>query len=402
MAYDLILWGATGFTGRLVAEYLRDHGPARLRWAVGGRSREKLDALRRDLHLDADAVVGDSHDRASLDALVRQTRVVATTVGPYTQYGTPLVAACAESGTHYCDLTGEPSWIRTTIDGFHERARETGARIVHCCGFDSIPSDLGNLLLQAHARQRHGTHCTEVRFLLAGSRGGVSGGTVASLLAVLEQARSSREVRRVLRDPYALNPPGRRDGPDVPDQQKPEWDPDFERWTAPFVMAPINTRVVRRSNALLGDPWGTDFRYSEALAMPNLAAAWGTTLAIGAFMAAAAARPTRKLLQKRVLPAPGEGPSREKRDAGFFKVKLVGWTARLPRARLLARVEAEQDPGYGATAKMLAESALCLAFDKLDAPGGVLTPASCMGLKLVDRLRAAGMKLTAEDWPPPS
>ncbi len=266
--FDLVLFGATGFTGRLVAEVLTERNP-RLRWALAGRSRDKLEAVRADLAAIAPAaasipiLVGDSLDPSSVDALVRRARVICTTVGPYAKYGAPLVAACAAHGVHYCDLTGETHFVRASIDAHHDRAAETGARIVPCCGFDSIPSDLGVLMLHEHLAKQ-GKRLGEAHYRVMKMKGGPSGGTIASVLEVAAAARTPA-VRRVLADPYALDPKGTPRGLDVRDSMGPRRDPDTGRWTAPFVMAAINTRIVRRSNALLGHAYGEGFRYDEAV-----------------------------------------------------------------------------------------------------------------------------------------
>jgi short subunit dehydrogenase-like uncharacterized protein len=398
--FDLVLFGATGFTGRPVAEYLVKKRPA-LRWALAGRSREKLERVRRDLtDLDSAAkdlplVVGDSLDAASVDAMVRRTRVVCSTVGPYVRYGGPLVAACAERGVHYCDLTGETPFIRAAIDAHHERAIATGARIVPCCGFDSIPSDLGVCMLH-DAFVQQGQGLTEAHFRVVKMKGGASGGTVASMLDLFATA-SDPKVRRALGDPYGLNPAGAPRGKDRGDQNGPRLDPDTGHWTAPFVMAAINTRVVRRSNALLGFPYGEGFRYDEATDTGSGPAGFARAVAMSAGLGvfgATAILPVGRALLSRLLPAPGEGPSREQRESGGFRVAIHAKGSR--GDRLTGVVEASRDPGYGATSIMIGESALCLAQDELPARGGVLTPASCMGMVLVERLRKAGMTFRVE------
>jgi short subunit dehydrogenase-like uncharacterized protein len=398
--FDLVLFGATGFTGRLTAEYLVRKRPS-LRWALAGRNRDKLERVREDLAaIDAAArdlplVIGDSLDPASVDAMVRRTRVVCTTVGPYARYGGPLVAACAERGVHYCDLTGEPAFIRAAVDAHHARAAETGARIVPCCGFDSIPSDLGVLMLHEHLT-RQGKQIGEAHLRVMKMKGGPSGGTIATVLDTLASAKDPA-VRRALGDPYALNPQGAPRGSDGSDQIGVRRDEATGRWTGPFVMASINTRVVRRSNALLGFVYGEGFRYDEATdtgsGLAGLARAAALSAGVGAFMAVAMLAPGRKLLA-RFLPAPGEGPSAEQRERGFFRVKIQASTT--GGEHVDAIVEARRDPGYGGTAIMLAESALCLAEDDLPARGGVLTTASCMGMTLVERLRKVGITFRVE------
>ena len=398
--YDLVVWGATGFTGRLVAEYLlgRYGAGGELRWAIGGRNEEKLARVRSELGAgdDLPLLVGDGTDPASLAPIVRDARVVCSTVGPFARYGSELVAACAAAGTHYCDITGEVQWMRRMIDAHEETARASGARIVHACGFDSIPSDLGALFLQRAMHQRERRHCTEIKLRVRKMKGAFSGGTVASLLNALDEARSDPAARRALGHPYALNPEGEQTGPDGSDQHRPEYDPDFVSWTAPFVMATVNTRVVRRSNAVMGYPWGHDFRYSEAVTTGPGTMGWTRaatmTAALGAFVAAASVGPGRALMNKLFLPQPGEGPDEAQREAGGFDLRLFG---RAPNGKTIrGRVTGDRDPGYGATCRMLGESAVCLALDGADLPvaGGFWTPASCMGDALIARLAAnAGM-----------
>jgi len=398
---DLVLFGATGFTGRLVAEVLAA-GRAPVRWAIAGRNRERLQRVRADLAAIDPSLAGlpilvaDSHDRPSLDAVVKGARVVCSTVGPYALYGSDLVAACAERGTDYCDLTGEAPWVRAMIDAHHERAVATGARIVTSCGFDSIPSDLGVLLLHEHLSER-GEHLAEVRFRITKMRGGFSGGTVASMLAMAERI-GDPGVRRVLGDPYALNPAGAPRGPDHGDAAGPRKDSFTGHWSGPFVMGPFNTRVVRRSNALMGFAYGRDFRYGEAVdlgpGVAGLARATAMSGVMGGLLAAAAFGPSRRILA-RLAPKPGEGPGLAQREAGGFVAILHGLSTSGDRVR--ATVSARKDPGYGATSIYLAQSALCLAQDDLPARGGLLTPASCMGLHLVERLRAAGMTFQVDE-----
>jgi short subunit dehydrogenase-like uncharacterized protein len=377
-----------------VAEYLLErYGCDReLRWAIAGRSRAKLDALKERLGDPATSlqiIVADSADEAALAALASRTRVVITTVGPYALYGSGLVAACVEAGTDYCDLAGEVQWIRRMVDQHHERARDTGARIVHCCGFDSIPMDMGVYFLQSESKQRHGEYCENIALFVKATRGSASGGTLASMINIIREAREDREVARILANPYALNPVGERAGPDGRDQQNVAFDDAAGCWTAPFVMAGVNTRVVRRSNALAGYPYGRDFRYREAVMTGKGPAGWikGTlmTLALGGLVLGISFSPTRGLLQKFFLPNPGEGPGPEAREAGFFNLMQVGRLA--DGTTLRTRITGDRDPGYGSTSKMLAESAVCLASDKLETAGGVLTPATAMGDALLQRLR---------------
>jgi len=404
--HDVVLWGATGFTGALVAEYLVENLEATgLRLALAGRSSAKLESLRDRLSLtlpaaaDLPLILADSHDRASLDAMASNTEVVCTTVGPYALHGRELVAACVDTGTDYCDLTGEVQFIRAMIDRHHEGARSTGARIVHCCGFDSIPSDLGTLMLQEAAIEQYGNPADRVTFVLGANRGSFSGGTVASLMNVIDEAKADRSIRRIVGDPYALNPDGERHGPDGRDLTGARFDRELGRWTGPFVMASINTRIVRRSNALADWHYGRDFRYAEVTGLSSglrgRLAAGALAGGLGAFVTALSWGPTRSILSKTLLPSPGEGPSRETRENGFFNISLhgSGTGAGGDDFKLTAKVKGHKDPGYGETAKMLGESALCLALDgaHLESDGGILTPATSMGMALVNRLRRAGM-----------
>lgn len=402
--FDILVWGATGFTGRLVAEYLaRTQSTHGARWALAGRDRAKLEEVRGSLVglnpacAELPLLLADAKDAASLDALVSRTRVIITTVGPYARYGSELVAACVRNGTDYCDLTGEVQWMRKMIDAHHAQARESGARIVHTCGFDSIPSDLGVLMLQDFMREHHASHCDRIRLFVTKMRGGISGGTAASALQTMDDVKADPSLRRVLGNPHGLDPEPRRGRPEERDQLGVRYSKELGRWTGPFVMAPVNTRVVRRSNALLGYPWGQDFLYSEAASFPrgpkglfNAVSAAGT---LGGFFLAASVPVVRRQLERHVLPAPGTGPSAEERERGCFEILLLG-EGKTPgggSAKLEGRVAAQGDPGYAATSRMLSESALCLAFDPLPSEGGVLTPATSMGMKLVERLRRAGM-----------
>lgn len=405
--FDVVVWGATGFTGRLVVDYLyRTYGAdGDLKWAVAGRNADKLAEVKREvIGGDADKVpdvIADSHEDASLRALVASTKAVCTTVGPYALYGSRLVALCAELGTHYCDLTGEVQWMREMIDKHHTTAEQSGARIVHTCGFDSIPSDLGAFYLQQEMQSRHGAYASRIKYRVAKSAGGVSGGTVASMMNMMEEAKDNPGILDVINDPYALNPANMPRGEDGPDQTTAEYDQDFRQWTAPFVMAGINTRVVRRTHALLDYPWGDHFRYDEAMLMGDgpggftraSMVAGGTRM----MMAATAFTPTRNLLG-RLAPSQGEGPSPETIENGFFVIELFGAHPEDPAKNLLVEVTGDKDPGYGATSKMIAESAVCLAVDNLDTPTGVLTPAVAMGSALIKRLGdKAGMTFSVRE-----
>lgn len=387
--FDLVLLGATGFTGRLVADYLAASAD-KPRWAIAGRSQAKLEALG----LKVPTLVVDILDRPAVDAVVKRTKVACTTAGPYAKYGSTLVAACADAGTNYCDLTGEPQWMRRMIDQHHERARATGAHIVHTCGFDSIPSDIGTWAVQQEFHTRFGRYASKVTAAFGETSGGLSGGTIASAMETAREADEDRAVRKVLGNPYGLDPEPSAPRPAAPDEKGITWEPHLGMFTVPFVMAQINTRVVRRAHALTGFPWGSDFVYREVMSTPG--SARGLAMAAGflggmAGLAFAMKRPRlRSMLAKRV-PQPGEGPSRQTRERGHWKVRYVAEGGG-DNLRYLASDDA--DPGYGSTAKMLGESALCLAFDQLGAPG-VTTPSAAMGQRLLDRLRRAGLTFQA-------
>ncbi|MDP1827248.1 MAG: saccharopine dehydrogenase NADP-binding domain-containing protein [Archangium sp.] len=397
--FDIVLFGATGFTGRLVAEYLANHAPSDVRIALAGRNTSKLEGIRAGLPERARAwplVVADSADAASLEKLASQTKVVCTTVGPYAKYGLPLVAACAKAGTHYCDLTGEPQFMRDSIDLHHETAKASGARIVHTCGFDSIPSDLGVLgLFEALGPLTRATYVVEIL------KGGASGGTIASALNGLDQAKTDKKVRKSLVDPYALSADRAAEPKlgDERDQSTFRFDDFVGQWTAPFIMASVNTRVVRRSNSLRGHAYGKAFRYAEVSGMKKgprgFFRAATFTAGLGLFVGSLLFGPTRKLVESR-LPKPGEGPSEETRKNGFLRVRVFGESEGGVRKTML--IEGKGDPGYQLTSLLLGESALCLARDdaKLPKVAGVLTPATAMGRVLTDRLVAAGMVFKLE------
>ena len=399
-SYDIVVYGASGFTGQLVVEYLAGKYPvgSPVRWAVAGRDRARLDRVIDDKFKTGErpaVIVADCNDEEALAGLARSTRVVLTTVGPYARYGSKLVAACVANGTHYCDLAGEAQWIRRMIDEHQAAAISSGARIVHSCGFDSIPSDMGVFFLQQEANSTFGSPCNDVVLLVKAMKGGASGGTFASMLNAIEEARNDRNVARVLRDPYALNPEGERRGPDRGDQHGIAWFEEAGVWTAPFVMASINTRIVRRTNALLDFRYGRDFRYREATAtgggIAGCCKAAVMTASLAAFMFACGSDFLRANVVRRLVPAPSEGPSREQRESGFFDMRLFGMTATGDRLRV--RVRGDRDPGYGSTSKMLSESAMCLAFDEQVGGGGFFTPASAMAKPLLARLTSrAGLE----------
>ena len=378
--FDIIVYGATGFTGRLVAEYLSQQGVTR--WAMAGRSRTKLEEVRDLIGAPADTplVVADADDPASLKAMAESTQVVLTTVGPYQLYGAPLVAACVAAGTAYVDLCGEPAWMRHMIDAHHAEAQRTGARIVFSCGFDSIPFDLGVLTLQECARAKYGMPAPRVKGRVRAMKGGFSGGTAASLKATLAAAARDPSIVGLLASPFALTPGF--SGPHQPTGMLPEFDATLNTWVAPFIMAAINTKNVHRTNYLLGHRYGTDFVYDEMM-----------VAGLGE-MGKAAAEAIAKLnpLAGDKGPKPGEGPSKEERDSGHYDLLFVGLMP--DGARFDAVVTGDRDPGYGSTSKMIAETARCLI--ETEGAGGIWTPGALLGTGLRDRLQdKAGLTFTA-------
>lgn len=379
--FDIIVYGATGYTGRLVAEYLKDK-PG-LKWAMAGRSLEKLGEVRDLIGAPADTplVVADASDPASLDAMAKRTKVVLTTVGPYQLYGNELVAACVANGTDYTDLCGEPAWMRQKIDEHHDAAKASGARIVFSSGFDSIPFDLGVLMLQRHATEKFGTPAPRVKGRVRAMQGKFSGGTAASLKATMAAAAKDRAVIGYLTNPFSLA--GGFEGPAQPAGNAPEYDEGLGSWATSFIMAPINTKNVHRTNALLGHPYGTDFVYDEMmLTGPGEAGKQAAE-----FVA------KTPMIGTENDPKPGEGPTKEERDSGFYDVLFAG---EYPDGkRVLYSVKGDKDPGYGSTSKMIAETAIALVENQ--GPGGVTTPGAALGSKLVDRLQAhAGLTFTVE------
>ena len=396
-SHDLIVFGATSFVGQILTRYLAEqfgtHGP--LRWAIAGRSEAKLAALRNSLGLASGKVpllVADAADEAALRRLCEDTRVVVSTVGPYALYGEPLVKVCTETGTDYCDLTGEVHWVRRMIRTYEAAARKSGARIVPSCGFDSMPSDLGVHFLQQQARKRFGEPCTTVKMRVKAMRGGFSGGTVASLMNFVKEAAANPALRKEIANPYSICPEGYAPKTRQPSVKSAQYDADFEAWVAPFVMSAVNARVVQRSNALSKQAYGADFRYDEAMLMgrglQGRAAATGLSVGLGGFMLASALPPTRWGLERFVLPAPGEGPSAEAQRKGFFDFRFLGKTS--DGRKLRVKVTGDRDPGYGSTAKMLGQAGASLALDFADSgrKGGFWTPATMFGDRLIERLVA--------------
>lgn len=394
--HDLVLYGATGFVGRLIAVYLAKHAPAGMRIGLAGRSKSRLEAVRSELPVAAHGwalIEADSEDVDSIAALAAGTRVLFTTVGPYAKHGLPVIEACARAGTHYADLAGEVSFIREAIDRYDVLARTSGARIVHSCGYDSVPSDLAVLLLHQAAKADDAGGLLEVQ-LIARAKGGVSGGTLESMRGQIDAMRSSPALRSLAADPYALSPDRTRE---PTTQQPPDAGPvrrsDDGTWTAPFVMAPFNTRIVRRSNALQGWAYGRSLQYGEVMGVASGRAgavlARAVALGLRAFIGAMAFPPSRRVLD-RCLPAPGAGPSTRTQRAGWFHSRVTARTEDGHRYQAIAA--GPGDPGYAATAVMAGETALALALDgdRLPPGKGSLTPATALGSVLIQRLRAAG------------
>jgi short subunit dehydrogenase-like uncharacterized protein len=405
--FDIVLYGATGFVGKLTAEYLsRAGGNARI--ALAGRSTERLQAIRDTLGESAQSwqvLTADASSPSTLDAMAARTQVVLTTVGPYTRYGLPLVAACAAAGTDYADLTGEPPFVRESIDLYHKQAQDTGARIVHACGFDSIPSDLTVYALYRRAREDGAGELIDTDFVVRSMAGGLSGGTIASGVEVMETISRDRDARRQFADPYTLSPdrgaePELGAQPDLPWRRGRQIAPELTGlWTAGFMMAPANTRIVRRSNALQDWAYGRRFRYSEHMNVGSSAVAPVASAVISGISNAMSALGSRyfrllpRRLVDRVLPKPGTGPSEAVRERGFYKVET--YTTTTSGARYVATMAQRGDPGYKATAVLLGESGLALAKDRdaLSELYGVLTPAAAMGDALMARFPAADVSL---------
>jgi short subunit dehydrogenase-like uncharacterized protein len=383
---DLVVYGATGYTGRLVAEYLhQQYGEGgELNWAIAGRSEDKLRAVRDELGISENLplVMADASDPDTLHALAARTAVVLTTVGPYQHYGSELVAACAAAGTDYVDLCGEPGWMHEMINAHQKTAEESGARIVFSCGFDSVPFDLGVFFLQQAAKARFGHTLPRVRGRVRAMKGTFSGGTLASLNATLKAASEQPELVKVLIDPFALTPGF--SGPQQPPGNKPLHDEDLDSWAAPFVMAAINTKNIHRSNFLLDAAYGKDFVYDEMLLTGPGEKGEAAAQAVAADKSMAGS--DRK---------PGEGPSPEERESGYYDLLFVGSSD--AGERLLASVRGDRDPGYGSTSKMIAESALCLLKNPGLAGGGIWTPAPAFGEALIERLQSrAGLTFSLE------
>ncbi|WP_373544644.1 trans-acting enoyl reductase family protein [Chamaesiphon sp.] len=398
--YDVVLYGASGFVGRQTVRYIAERVGDEVRWAIAGRDRGKLESVRAEVGIDVDILVADSQDRGAIDAIVSQTRVLLNTAGPFALYGDAIVDACVRYHTHYVDITGETPWVKGLIDRHHLQAATDGTRIIPCCGFDSVPADLGAYLLVRYLQRELGNNCTHIKayYQLAG---GVNGGTLASGLNIYDRGELD-----LVSNPFLLNPPE-----SVPtdidrhrDPTSPQYDAEMDTWVAPFYMGVVNTRIVRRTWALF-DRWqesyGTDFSYQEYLKFDPPWARLRAAVVVGsmALIGGAIAIPPLRSLLESTLPQVGSGPTEQTMNEGWFRCELLGWGSQGQRVRgLIADVG---DPGNRATVKFVCESALCLAvdFDRLPGGaqrGGILTPATGLGDVLVERLKQAGMRLEVE------
>ena len=407
--YTVVLYGATSFVGKITAHYLaeflsanKDASDTTVTWAIAGRDQEKLNELQSNLVSKVDIIIANSDDAASLDAMTKQTQVIISTVGPYLKYGEPLIKSCVDNGTDYVDLTGEAIFIKDMMDKYQEAAKQSGARIVNSCGFDSIPSDLGVYFTQKQAEAKFDSACDVIHMRVKAAKGGLSGGTIASMATIFEEVGQDKSRRKQVANPYLLN-----DDKDAPNARqsnvsKPEYDSEHQRWLAPFVMASINTRIVHRSNQLLGYEYGREFKYDEAMWMKDGIKGKLTSYALSAgllgFATAMMITPSRELLSKHVLPKSGSGPSKEEQENGYFDIRLFGQTPN--KDSITTKVTGDKDPGYGSTSRMLSQAALCLAQDisKEEVKGGFWTPASAMGDKLLARLeKHAGLSFDVID-----
>ena len=400
--YDIIVFGATGFTGKLVVEYLIEHYGVNnelFTWAIAGRNEDKIKKVIETLAVKNDQIkkinffIADSFNDKSLDNLSKSAKLVISTVGPYIKYGKNLVSHCAHNGTHYCDLTGEVPFIRESIDAYDKVAKKNECKIIHSCGFDSIPSDLGVLFLQSEAKKKYDRFCSHIKYYVRATKGGFSGGTIASMIAISNYIKSKPNLSGLLGNPYALNS-DKYKGPSVSSLRSVEWDQDAGLWTAPFIMSGINTRVVRRSNELLGFKYGKKFIYTEVTSFQKgiigYLKSYSMLIFLGLTKFLMSFKPTFWLLKNFYLPSPGKGPDREKRDNGFFKILLNGY---VDGNHISCTVTGDKDPGYSGTAIMLTESALSVILNNEEIPKkfGVLTPASAIGKILIKRLKTKGI-----------
>lgn len=395
--HDIVVFGATSFVGQILCRYLTErHGTDNgVDWAMAGRSAGKLKSVADDVGTDVDQIVADAHDADAMADLCAGAKVVISTVGPYALHGSKLVGAVVDAGIDYCDLSGEPQWMRRMIDEHHDRAVETGARVVHACGFDSVPSDMGVWFLQRQAEAAFGEPCVSISMGVKALKGGASGGTIASMMNLMDEIAGEPGLRKVIGNPYVLAPAADRKGPRQPNVTLPVYDRGHRSWMAPFVMAATNTRVVFRTHALLGHPWGDQFTYGEAMmsggGLGGRAKATAISGAMGGVMGAASVGPVRNLMG-RFVPQPGDGPSPDQQENGFFDLRFHGTTESGDEVRV--KVTGDRDPGYGSTSKMLGEAATTLlARSRSEVPGGFWTPATALGDDYIDTLEAnAGLR----------
>lgn len=420
-SYAVVLYGATSFVGQITAHYLtqflsnpsNQSGPDSnlVKWAIAGRDQEKLEKLQTELSVahkggiekaKVDIIIANSNDDASLDEMTKQTQVIISTVGPYLKYGEPLVKSCTKNGTDYVDLTGEAIFIKDMMDKYQDDAKKSGARIVNSCGFDSIPSDLGVYFTQQQAKEQFDTACTVINMRVKAAKGGLSGGTIASMATIFEEVGKDKSRRKQVANPYLLNDDENAPSVRQDNVSKPEYDREHKRWLAPFVMASINTRIVHHSNQLLGYEYGRNFKYDEAMWMKDgvkgKLMSYGMSVGLLGFATAMSIKPSREFLSKHVLTKSGDGPSKSEQENGYFDIRFFGETSN--KDTINTKVTGDKDPGYGSTSRMLAQSALCLAQDiaKDDVEGGFWTPASAMGDKLLTRLEThAGLSFEVVD-----
>ncbi len=387
--FDIIIWGATGFTGRLVAEYIyKNYSSEKLSWAIAGRDKKKLINVRDKIaDENIPIIIADSFDEMSLTKMTQKTKVICSTVGPYSKYGSLLVKSCIKTNTHYCDLAGEAQWIRKIVDTYHQEAKNKKIRIVNSCGFDSIPSDIGVYFINKNLPDVN-IKLDNISMRLSGFKGSLSGGTYASMNNIITEASKDSHVRKILTNPYGLNPEGQRTGPDKRDLNKVKYDEDSKSWIAPFMMAGINTKIVRRSNALSNYSYGKNFTYDESVMTGD--GFKGRTKAIMSVLPLFFLTAKPGSLLKRIInyftPKPGQGPNENERENGYFSMRF--YIRYNDKSRALVRVTGDRDPGYGSTSKMLAESAICLSKDSLKDTYGVITPSIAMGDQILDRLQA--------------
>lgn len=408
--YSVVLYGATSFVGQITAHYLakfladnNQDNSTPVTWAIAGRDQEKLNKLQSELgsaqksgksddSAKVDIIIANSNDPDSLDEMTKQAQVIISTVGPYLKYGEPLIKACADNGTDYVDLTGEAIFIKDMLDKYQDTAKKSGARIVNSCGFDSIPSDLGVYFTQQKAEAQFDQSCEVIHMRVKAAKGGLSGGTIASMATIFEEVGKDKSRRKQVSNPYLLNDDDNAPSVRQDSIGKPEYDEEHNRWLAPFVMASINTRIVHRSNQLLGYEYGRDFKYDEAMWMKDgikgRLMSYGMSAGLLGFATAMTFKTSREFLSEHVLTKSGEGPSKSEQENGFFDIRFFGETAN--GDTIQTKVTGDRDPGYGSTSRMLAQSALCLAQDvsKEEIEGGFWTPASAMGDKLLARLES--------------